>query len=442
MKKKIIIVGGGIAGISAAMELILNGFDVEMHETKNNLGGRVYSLFHKPSNENIDNGQHIMVGAYDRFFEILNKIGTFDKLYVQKALKVIFYTENNEKIVLDSSKLPGKLGLVYGLMAMQGLSFSDKLKYIYLYMKITYGNCETEISVKDFLLKNYQSENLIKKFWDPLVIATLNTSLEKASAKLLINIMKLSFFADSDKAKIFIPSVDFSELIKPFESWFSSKGGSIKFSSNIGKVELKDNTIDKLIDSKNNTINGDVYLFTFPPSRLNKILPDLNQDCSLDKFKSSSITSIYFWFDKVFFEDDFAAVLGKNIQWIFNRRKIMNSDNNEFNHSPEHLTITISDSDFLRDLSQEELTEICLEELHDVFPESKNCKLIHSKVIKEINATFLADVETEKIRPENRTKFNNLFIAGDWTNTGLPATIEGAAKSGLLAARDIIKAIS
>jgi zeta-carotene desaturase len=431
---KVIIIGGGIAGLTAASELIEKGFEVEILEAKSNLGGRVYSTFFNQANQYIDNGQHIMVGAYNFFFNFLKKIGTFDKLKSPSALKVIFYDEENKRIVLDASKLPGKLGLIYGLFAMEGISFKDKLNYIYLYLRITTNTVKLEGTALDFLKKMHQGERLIKIFWEPLVIATINTSMEKASAKLLINVMKKSFFSKAKNARIFIPECDFSDLIDPFKEYFENLGGTINFGVNIKNAEIQKNKITKLTDSKGNSYKADIYIFAIPFNQLIKIFPEyqeilINQNrhkIDNDFAQNSGITSIYLWYNGIFFDEEFCAIIGRNTQWIFNRNIILNRNDKDI----QELSITISDSDFINSKSQSELVEIISNEINELFPKSKNFDLIYSRVIKEKNATFTATKENEEKRPSNLTTIANLLIAGDWTNTDLPATLESAAKSG------------
>ena len=428
MKKKIVVIGGGIAGISAALTAINSGYDVSIIESSNNFGGRINSNYDKETNDFYDNGQHIMVGAYSAFLDIVKLLGAYDKLYIQEKFEVC-YKDSSGITPLKSILFNNQLGFLLGLLSFPKLTFVEKLniiKFVFLIKSNKFiDNNEPFIEI---LIKYNQSFNAIRILWEPLCLATLNTPIYDASTLVITNVLKQSFFAGGINSKIIIPKVGLSDLIQNFEEYFLSKGGVIIKNHSLKEVIIENNKISEIKLTKELTLKADYFISALSLNKYNHFFPNNIE------LLTSPIISAYLWYDTDFIDEKFLAVLDKKIQWIFNKRKLGFTEGvKEF---AGYYSIVISDANDLFLNSNQELEDIIISEINELFPQKKT--LLKCKIIKEKNATILADTNSIKIKREYKNNINNLYIAGDWNDLGLPSTIETSARSGVNAVKQII----
>jgi len=437
-----IIIGAGIAGVSAAINLVKAGKRVLVLDQNPNPGGRVYSFTDKITGEIIDNGQHLMTGAYSNFLRITDELGTSQHLTIQKHLKIEFVSENGIIGILDCSLLPGKAGILLGLMRMKNLSSQSKYSVAKLFLKIrTIDLSNNDMTVEQFLTKEQQTKNSIINFWEPLTFATLNNSIRKSSAKLLITVLKKAFFSGKDNSKLIFPNSPLSDLLSPFQKWLEEHDSKAIFKAKILDVIIENNKIISVKTAKNE-YKAKNFIFAIPPNNLFNLLND-NHKILAEKFSNSNIqyspiVSVYLWLDKAFPEIKFAAMLGTRSQWVFNRKKILKDLSYNSKTYKSKLTITISNAADIMHYPKSKISELCLAELKKLFPTIKGANLVHSIVVKMKYATVLQTPESIKLLPKTTTSIKNMYLAGDYINTGLPATIEGAASSGKIASAYLI----
>jgi squalene-associated FAD-dependent desaturase len=437
--KKAVIIGAGIAGIASAIELAGSGVEVLMLESRSFPGGRMYSFMDDSTGEWLDNGQHLMIGAYDNFFRILRTLGTFKLLDYQTKLKVPSIDINGMKSVLGSSLFPGKAGLAAGLLRLNGVSLKSRINTLKLLNKIINNKIDVDgKTVGQMLEDSNQNKDIIQHFWEPLTLAILNSPSQLVSARLLADVLKKAISKGNESSCLYFPTTHLSELINPFEKWLEKNGGKILFK--VQAVQLIFNN-DKVIVrlQSGEQIESDLVISCVPFYALLKILPDElknHEDFQgLNLYKSSAIISVYLWLDKDVVNMPFTGLIGTTTQWVFNRRLLCKADDEIVRKYPGHLALTISGANDLLDLPPEDIAKKCFEEVKHCFGSNDNLKLLNWKVIKEKRATFIASPEIEPIRLEQTTSFKNFYIAGDWTTTGLPATLEGAALSGFQAGK-------
>ena len=467
-QKKVIIIGAGVAGIAAAMHLAEKGFNVVILETKNFAGGRIYSVKDNTTGEIIDNGQHVIIGAYHGFLEILSKLGTDIYLKEQKALNVTFYNQSGIKTSLDCSVLPGQAGMLYGLLKLKNLSFKSKIAIGKFFLKIQNNQQFPNLTAKDLLINEKQGWDAIKNFWEPLIYATLNISPEEAASSLFIEVLRSGFFADRFSSRMMLPTADLSRLLKPLDRWLSLHNSEIIYRSTVKEFNITDNRMKSIILNTGEEITGDYFISAVPPNILNRItfkkenlsremennnlsfqriqespaFTLLENSCIsrndtindnfkiLGEYKFSTIINIYYWLDKYTETDDFAAMTDCTSHWLFNRRNYIKADSGTIQKYPGHISITISGANNLIDVPSEVLAKKCWEEIQRAIPDFKDVNILYSKVIRDKHATFIATPELEPKRLNQKTSVPNFFIAGDWTATNLPATLEGAVQSG------------
>lgn len=431
----IIVAGGGAAGIAAAMHCAAHGRRVLLVESSAGLGGRARSFVDKSSGDTIDNGQHALMGCYEHFLDILNRLGTDSLLLRQSALKVPFRDASGRDDILDASALPGAAGVAAGILRMKGISARSRRAALLFAIRLRLGLSKPgSMTALEFLMSEQQPRDIIERLWEPVILATLNGRPQDVAASLLVNVLRLAFFGKKGASSLLLPTVGLSGLFQPFPAWLAEHGGRCMLQQGIKSVIMQQNRATGIILEDDSVMHADSIILALPPRALLRCLPDQVKTHSffevLPEYSYSPIVSLYLWFDIPFPAIPFAALLGMETQWVFNKRLLQGNPDDK-----ALLALTISAGNSLVDKFPEQVAQACAQEICNSFPEMKNAQLLHWKVIKEKSATFLAHPELEDRRLQQKTPFQGLFIAGDWTATKLPATLEGAALSGVKAGR-------
>jgi hydroxysqualene dehydroxylase len=422
--KKVVVIGGGFAGLSAASFLSNSGFKIELLEASPKLGGRAYSLIDKESGAIIDNGQHILMGCYSDTLSFLNLIGSGHNLNIQSHLSINFVRNNFEICPLSTNSSLYPFNLLHAVFNYSALSFYEKLIFIRFFAKIyLYTDKELQkMTVIEWLLKENQTLNLIKSFWEILAVAALNTDIQKASAKIFAAVLKQIFFRGNNASVIILPSLGLSETYcVNAVKYINSKGGDISFPEQVIKLNIQDNIIKEIITNKRTIVSFDYVISAVPLYALKKIVND--NFLSRLEFDYSSILTVHLFLKHNAYTETFYGLIDSPVQWVFN--------------NGSHLTIVISNAVKIIDKSAEQIIEMVLLELKKYLHLDQN-EIITYTIIKEKRAAFIPSNDIVDKRPSASTPFKNLFLAGDWTNTGLPSTIESAVRSGRLVADNII----
>lgn len=431
---RVAVVGGGISGISAAFNATLKGHQIFLFEASNSLGGKAKSIYDSVSGEFIDNGQHALMGAYSSFLEICRALGTTKYIYEPQKLSIAFASPYSSIQTLEQKIFPGKYGTLIGLLFFKKLDYASKNAIIKLFAKLMFSSPEANIGCYEYLKSEKQTDNAIKVFWEPLVLAVLNSQIKDAPASLLINVIKRAFLGSSFESKLLLPNTHISKLFEPLPQFLDENGGCLKLSESVNSIS-KDSNFFQISTNKAN-YEFDKVIISLPFRRLQNLL--LIKSTLLDsivnissKIDYSPIISIYLWYDKYVELPEMAALIDTKTQWLFNRNKFLQEMTSKY---PLSLTCTISAATEIEKLTNSEIALLADMELKECFSTLGNTNLQYSKVIRERNATPLFNTENCSLRLGNKTDIDGLLISGDWTDTGLPATIESAALSGKLAA--------
>jgi hypothetical protein len=308
-------------------------------------------------------------------------------------------------------------------MRYNALRFYDKLSLFRLIYKIRkIRNDELKgMNTDELFIITGQSERLINFFWKPFIIAVFNARPENTSAYLFAEIIKKGFF-NKNSSNLVLPDDFLSRLFtEPALEFLRHKNCKIITNKRIIKINFNNDTVTSLIAEDNSEFKSEYYISAVPFFEFSKLISEnvFNEYYDLDILKPSPIVNIHIKLDRSI-EDiinaRFLGLLNTNIQWVFRVRN-------------DQLCLVISSADEIASLDKERISEIALNELKMCIPEIQNVNVTGIRVIKEMRATFIPDKLSLNCRPPNKTKFKNFFIAGDWTDTGLPATIEGAVKS-------------
>lgn len=461
-----IVVGGGFAGVSAAVRLVQAGVRVTLVETRSAAGGRVYSLEDRETGEVIDNGQHLLMGCYHHALHVLETLNTRSMLASAPAMKVHFADctgKNLEKksekkqaasvFTMDAGRLPGKAGMALAMLMLKGLSVPERLQMLAFAGKLQLSGLYAFVqpankTAFELLREHHQSERSIERLWEPIILATLNAHPKQAPASLLVEVLRRAFFADAESSRLLLARAGLAEVLAPFPAWLEQHGSRM-ITGTVAELLLK-NRHNSLSGTDGVRLNSGEELFAdavisaVPPKALLKMLPETMRGetpfSRLSELPFSPILSLYLWFDCNFLDEDFIAMLGTETQWVFNRRRICNSPDEIVKRFPGHISLTISAAQAI-DEPAITVMERCCGEIYRAFPRAQGAQLLRWRMMKEKFATPLFTPENEMLRPRPETAIHNFVLAGDWTDTKLPATIEGAAQSGTDAANAVLRVL-
>lgn len=437
--KRVVIIGGGFAGLAAGVRLSERGYEALVLERRNHLGGRAYSFIDSKTGDVVDNGQHLFMGCYHHTIAFLETIGRLDRLKFQERPRVDFLDSAHGFTSFDCPPLPAPLHVLAGLLKMKGLGVGDKLRTFNVGRAIKRNGklSPDALTVDQWLDELGQSANIKTRFWNPMVVATLNQSPGIASARMLKVVLQEAFGGDSKSANIGISRVGLSDLYTDGATDFiKSKGGDVRTGAQVQRLIIERGRVTavELRDGKRIEA-ADYFISAVPPGALFAMLPDelrSKEFASLEKLGSSPIVSINLWFDRPVIDREFVGLLGTRSQWIFNKDLILPTGKRS-----NQIAVIISAARDFVDWTRDALVDMAVSDLHELLPDSRSAVLLHSVIVKEREATLSHTVESDSLRLGPRTSIPNLILAGDWTDTGLPATIESAVMSGDVAAQVI-----
>lgn len=422
----VVVIGGGWSGVAAAMTAAEQGARVTVVESRGYLGGRARSFIDRHTGHEIDNGQHVLIGAYTSMLDVIRTLGTSHVLHPQPALHVPFVDVTGRRVVLDAGRLPGKLGMVWGIAALGGLSAVSRYRIMQWAVKLQLGFLDAaNKSCLEHLRQHNQTPQAIERFWEPIVLATLNAPIDQADAQLLLAVMHLGFLGGTEAARILLPTAGLSALLHPFPTWLAARGGDVRLSTMVDRFEEDGNSVRAVICSDGQRIKADGVVIAAPASSAQRLVPN----AKVPTFDVSPIISVYLWYSQPWLTDDMVATLGTTIQWLF-RKPV-----------PGLVSVTISAASDLASTTGEEIIAHCDRELRQLFHLPDTIVLEHGQVIKEKHATPLLRPSERELRSHRVEGVpRNVALAGDWTDTGLPATLEGAVRSGRRAAAEVLSA--
>jgi squalene-associated FAD-dependent desaturase len=436
-----IVIGGGFAGLSAAVALAADGVHVHVLEKRHVLGGRAYSYTDADTGETIDNGQHAMMGCYHEMFRFLDRIGASGKLRIQPSLRVAMLDPERGLGVIGCPPLPSPLHMAAGVLRYRLLAPVERARVLagglrLLAMKRRRDPRLATLTVDGVLDLLGQGTAARRAFWHPVAIATLNEDPALACADLLAEVMVRAFFAGKDDARFVMARVGLSELYTDDARRFiEARGGRVETKAHVVGIGLRGERVSHLDLRDGRRLSARAYVSAVPPQGLFPLLPvALRRDVpalgAIERLTSSPIVSVHVWFERPVLEHEFAGLVGTQTHWVFNRDKITGRDP----RGGSYLTFVISGARAIVDADNDAIVATTLADLRRVLPSSASIPVRHARVVKEKFATMSPTVEAARLRPPAATPLGNFVLAGDWTDTGLPATIESAVASGHRAA--------
>jgi squalene-associated FAD-dependent desaturase len=432
LKKRVVVVGGGWAGLCAALALCERGVEVQLFEKRAILGGRAYSYRAREAGHAVDNGQHLLMGCYGATLGFLERIGAQGRVEIQPRLRVPFLHPDRGAATFRCAAAPSPLHLTLGAMTYSHLSPGERMRLLLggLRIALSYrGGSSATVSVA--LAAAGQSVNLRTCFWNPLAIAVLNELPERASADLFAVVLRRVFFARAGASRIVFPRVGLSDLCaEPAARAIERAGGVIETGPAVRAIGVENGRVTGVSFQGRAEVRADAVIATVPPPALSELLPAALREApglaAIEHLRGAPIVSAHFWFKQAFAAPRMAGFLDGPIHWLFTPPMQPESG--------RYVTLVVSGAHDLVDRRPEDVTRIARRELDRYVPQARDLEVVDTLVVKEPQATFAATPQEQPYRPGTVTPVANLFLAGDWTDTGLPATLESAVVSGERAA--------
>jgi hydroxysqualene dehydroxylase len=439
--KDVIIIGGGFAGLSAGVALAEKGFRVALLESKPALGGRAYSFADPDSGDFVDNGQHVLMGCYTETLDFLDRIGAAKNLVFHHDLEIEMLDRGGASAMLRTAHLPGPFHMSAGLLHYRHLTIGQRLRVLtgglkLLAMQRRHRSALEKMTVAEVMDLLGQSERARQAFWYPLSIATLNDEPEVSSAALLAEVLQRAFFSKRSDSAFVYSRVGLSDLYCAAAAEIIERGGGVvAMRAPVESIELENGSAVRVKLRDGIRLGAANIICATPSHQVARLLPNSLRAAPffapIAELQSSPIICVHAWFDRDVTDSAFVGFIGTTTQWLFNKRRIFEMHGERH---PGYLSFVISGARKLIDRTNDELLEIVLNDLKTMIPTSAKAKLVRALVLKEKHATMAPVPETFRLRPTTATPVPNLFLAGDWVQTGLPATIESAVISGRAAA--------
>jgi len=422
-----IVIGGGLAGLASAAALGQAGFQVDLFEARAFLGGRATSYPVPGDNsEVIDNCQHVLLRCCVNLMNFYGRLGVADRIQFHK--RFYFIEPGGRTSILEAGALPAPLHFTGSFRKLAFLGLSDKIGIARALLAIRSEHGQRQdldrITMLEWLREKRQTERAIRRFWNQVLVSAVNEDLDRMAASHGFQVFWLGFLARANTYEMGIPAVPLGDLYGP-DSWRRIGNVRLRLREPVEQVVAEDGTIRGVM-AGGERHTADYYISALPFERVPVLLPELQ--LNLEGFEHSPITGIHLWFDRSLTQLPHATLLDRTIQWMFNKS------------GGRYLQLVVSASRSLVDMPRADVIALGVRELAEFLPRAKEAKIEKAHVVKEIRATFSARAGLEQARPASATKFRNLFLAGDWTRSGWPATMEGAVRSGYLAAEGVAQA--
>jgi zeta-carotene desaturase len=439
--KSAIVIGGGLAGLACGVALAEAGWRVRLFEQKPFLGGRATSYV-LPNGEHVDNCQHVTLGCCTNLADFYRRVGSADKIKFFDDL--LFLDPQGRRGTMKAGLLPAPFHMVGSFLTFAPLTMRDKLSIAHAMLDIVVAKGKTAdlaeaggISMLEWLRRRRQTKGAIERFWRVVLVSALDEELDRTDARYGVDVFWKAFLMNSTGYRMGVPVVPLAELYGGCKAAIESRGGEVNLRSPVRSLNAEGAAISSVQFDAGREESADAYVFAVAHDALFDLMPESIRRAepslaNLSKIKTAPITGVHFWFDRPVMDEPFVTLIDTNTQWIFNKTMLYGEQKGTTDNQEQYLQLLKK--------SRQEIIDLCLREVRQVLPRAQAAQLMKSTVIKEVAATFSPQPGVDRWRPQQKTKIPNLFFAGDWTATSWPATMEGAVRSGYLAAEAVLQA--
>jgi len=480
-----IVIGGGLAGLAGAVALADAGLQVELYERRPILGGRATSFIHPSSGERVDNCQHVLLGCCVNLLDFYTRLGVAEHIDFHEDIP--FIDESSRVSVIGPSALPPPLHLFPSFLRLKTMGIRDKLSIVRTVTGMirhvarlrrtgdpseaaasaaasvsaatptsaaasvsaapasatSRGTEPLPVSMAAWLKAHGATDRAVEAFWKPFLISALNDELDDIDADYGIGTAVRAMLLNRSGYEVGLPAVPLGDLYAPCIDYIEQRGGRVVFNRGVTGISVHDGKVASISLQDGSSVEAGAYLSALPFDVLCKLLPQSNASdpyfSMLDGLSVSPITAVHVWFDRPVTELGYAAVIGRRIQWIFNQSSrhagAFSADN-----GGAYLGLVVSASDDWMKTPRQVIIDQAMEDLESLLPAVRQAKLLKAIVVKEGRATFAPRPGCDALRPGPTSPLANFSIAGDWVQTGWPATMESAVRSGYQAAEVLLRA--
>ncbi|WP_165070439.1 hydroxysqualene dehydroxylase HpnE [Paludisphaera rhizosphaerae] len=439
----VVIVGGGLAGLATAATLVDRGLRITLLESRPRLGGRASSFNDPTTGELVDNCQHVSMVCCTNLADFCRRVG-IDGLF-RREPAITFLGPDGRTSELRAGIGPAPFHLSGSFLRAKYLNWRDKIRVGYGLARLALDEqaAESNEPFADWLIRNGQNVRTMVLFWGTVLVSALNERLDQMDVGLARQVFVDGFLMNREGFQMEVPSAPLGELYGlRLESWLRERGVDVRLTTGVRTIDGDDGASVRGVTLRNGeTIPADFVVAAVPFDRipglldptLRPLVPGLD---SLGQMESSPITGVHLWFDKPVCPFDHVVAPGRFVHWVFNHTALQGRGGD---NGGQYLQIVISASYDLLWMNKEMIRDAVLADLAAMWPAAKAATLTHWRVVTEHGATFAARPGVDALRPSQRTPVDGLFLAGDWTDTGWPATMEGAVRSGYLASQGILE---
>ena len=439
-EKTVTVIGAGVAGMSAACALAEAGFCVQLVERRGYLGGRASSYLHPGVCEVIDNCQHVLFGCCTNLMGFYKRIGVEDRIHWTSEMTMI--EPGGRRSQLGPSWLPAPMHGLPKLLSAHAFSIADKIALGRAFSAMMRPGVmkSTSESLGDWLKRNGQTKGALDRFWRLVIASALNAEIDSIALPYAAKVIRELFMNSAKAGSMGMSRVPLSELYANVTPFLAERGGKILLNTHVEGATWDESLAKWTIQTRTDELTSDFVIVALPFEATAKLLPHLpiaegteKLAQMIDQHQHWPICSVHLWFDREITELEHAVLLDREIHWMYNQSRLQPGRDGHY------IELVISATRSFAALDRKDAIELALNELAEFFPLVKEATLEKVALVKEVRATFGVPPGIDAARPNAVSPWTNLFLAGDWTATGWPSTMESAARSGHLAAEEVCR---
>jgi squalene-associated FAD-dependent desaturase len=448
--KSVIVIGGGLSGLAASVALAEAGWRVRLFEQRPFLGGRAASYV-LPDGEHVDNCQHVTFGCCTNLEDFYRRVGSAGK--IRFFDRMVLLDLQGRRGEMHAGILPAPFHMTGSFLTFSPLALKDKVAIARAFYSILQSGGHPPdvdepggISMLEWLRRQKQTPAAISRFWRVVLVSALSEELDRIDARYGIDVFWKAVLSNKTGYRMGVPAVALGDLYEGCRASIEQKGGEVIFRSPLRGIRIENGKLIAALFDEGREETADAFVLALPHVALSDLLPDSLKRTDtalghLDKIIDAPITGVHLWFDRQVMTEPFISLLDTTTQWIFNKTALYAGANgaSPARDKGQYLQLVISASYDLLQKPRQEIIDLCLKEVRHALPAAREAKLLKATVIKEAAATFSPQPGVDRWRPIQQTSIGGLFLAGDWTATGWPATMEGAVRSGYLAAEAVLR---
>ena len=441
LQRTVTVIGGGVAGMSAACALAQAGMRVQLVERRGYLGGRASSYLHPGVNEVIDNCQHVLFGCCTNLVGFYRRIGVADRIYWTSEMTMI--EPGGRRSTLGPSGLPAPLHGMPNLLAAHAFTLADKFALARAFTALMRPvPAHSRESLGDWLRQHGQTQGAVERFWRLVIASALNADLDSIALPYAAKVIRELFMNSAFAGSMGMSRVALSELYAGVAPYIEERGGSVHLNAAVEKAEWDEGRSRWRLATRSGEVVSDFLVLALPFEATAGLIPRISPAGGAERLLGQieqhehwPICSVHLWFDREITDLDHAVLLDREIHWLYNQSRLQTG------RGGHYIELVVSATRAFAALPREEAIGQAVEELKEFFPVAVSAKVEKVALVKEVRATFGVPPGIDDSRPSAISPWPNCFLAGDWTATGWPSTMESAARSGHLAAEALCLSI-